>query len=318
MMMRQRYRQATLKPIGMVAALLVAALLSIHVPPARAENAVKIVVNDQPITTYDIQQRTRMLRVFTQGHAGEKEAIDQLINEKLMMSEAARLHIDVSDQEIDQEIAKRAAAAKLSPAQFNQAMRQAGIEPPTFRQFLRANMAWLEIVRARFRATINITDQDVAAALNNQSDAAAKQKTATEYMLQQILFIVPAGAPTSLSTQRLSQANAFRKDFKGCDQSVQQASGAPGIVVKPQVRRDEGSLTDTLKATLDATEVGGTTKPERVTEGFQVIAVCAKNEIPGETEAATAARAQISDERGQLLARRYLHDLRADAVIEYR
>ena len=44
-----------------------------------------------------------MLRVFTAGKAGEKQAIDQLIDEKLMLQEAARRNIDVSDEEVDQE-----------------------------------------------------------------------------------------------------------------------------------------------------------------------------------------------------------------------
>ncbi len=53
-------------------------------------------------------------------------------------------------------------------------------------------------------------------------------------------------------------------------------------------------------------------------EGIQIVAVCAQNAIAGQTEAALEAREEISSERGQLLARRYLRDLRSDAVIEYR
>ena len=65
-------------------------------------------------------------------------------------------------------------------------------------------------------------------------------------------------------------------------------------------------------------EVGSATEPERTTEGFQIIGICAKTAIAGQTEAAVEVRQEISSERTQLLARRYLRDLRSDAVIEYR
>jgi peptidyl-prolyl cis-trans isomerase SurA len=73
-----------------------------------------------------------------------------------------------------------------------------------------------------------------------------------------------------------------------------------------------------LKEALAALDVGGTTEPERVVEGFQIVAICAKTEIAGQTEATLEVREELTQERGQLLARRYLRDLRSDAVIEYR
>ena len=301
------------------ATLVFAALAGLSGAPALAQSAIRVLVNDEPITSLDIQQRTKMIGIFSRGNQGEKQAIDQLIEEHLMLQEAKRRNVDVTDEEVDQEFANRARAAKLSSDQFVQAMRQAGISPQTFREFLRANLAWAEIVRARFRATVNVTDQDVAAALTERQPAeGAEQQTAIEYRLQQILFVVPAGAGAGVEANRRSEANAFRSAFQGCDQSLQQASASPGIVVKPQVRREAGQLTPALKEGLANLEVGGTSEPERVPEGIQIVAVCAKNAIAGQTEATVEVREEISSERGQLLARRYLRDLRSDAVIEYR
>jgi peptidyl-prolyl cis-trans isomerase SurA len=306
-----------LSPIAL-AACVFAAVSCIAAPPAFSANAtIRILVNDDPITSYDVDQRTKMLRVFTGGKAGEKEAIDQLIDEKLMLQEAARRHIEVSDGDLDQEVADKASGVKMTAAQFTQALRQAGLDIATFRQFLRANMVWSKVVRARFRATVDITDQDVTAALNARGASSGAEQSATaEYMVQPILFVVPAGSSAALANQRQSEANSFRASFQGCDHSVEQAGGSPGIVVRPTVRREEANLPEPIKSELAKTDVGGTTKPERVAEGFQVLAVCAKNTIAGQTEAAVAVREEITGERGQLLARRYLRDLRADAVIE--
>lgn len=298
--------------------LVVAALACLAAMPALAQSSIRVLVNEEPITSFDVQQRARMMNLFTRGQQGEKQAIDQLIEERLMLQEAKRRNVNVGDAEVDQEFANRARAAKLTADQFNQAFRQAGINPQTFKEFLRANLAWAQVVRARFRATISVTEQDVAAALTKREAPEGDQQTAMEYRLQQILFVVPEGAGSGVEAQRRSEANAFRAAFQGCDQSLQQVAGTPGIVVKPQVRREAGQLGPALKEALAKLEVGGTTEPERVAEGVQFVAICAKNAIAGQTEAAIEAREDISNERGQLLARRYLRDLRSDAVIEYR
>lgn len=301
------------------AAALLAALLTLPLgATAYAQSSIRVLVNDEPITSFDIKARARMLTVFSGGRQGEKDAIEQLIDERLMLQEAKRRHVTISDQEVEAEVANRARGAKLDASRFAAAMQQAGIPPETFKAFLRANLAWSQVVKARFRATVDITDTDVAAALTKREAKPEAATTATEYRLQQIVFVVPGGAATGLEAQRRKEAEAFRSSFQGCDQAITQAAGKPSIVVKPQVRREEGQLAPPMRQALSALEVGGTTPPERVPEGVQIVAVCAKNAIAGQTEETVQVREEISNERGRLLARRYLRDLRSDAVIEYR
>jgi peptidyl-prolyl cis-trans isomerase SurA len=289
--------------------------------PAHA-TGIKVLVNDEPITSLDIQQRAKMMSIFSRGKEGEKEATDQLIDEALMVQEAKRRHVTISDEEVDAEFAMRAKAAKLTADQFTQAMRQAGISPQTFKDFLRANLAWGRIVRARFKATVDVSESDVAAALAGRDTAAVAapeaQQTVFEYRLQAIHFVIPANAAPGLEAKKKAEANAFRTAFQGCDHALEQAAGNPGIVVKPQTRREEGQLTPDLKKALASLEVGGVSDPQRVPEGVQIVAVCGKNAIAGQTEATVEVREEIGNERGKLLARRYLRDLRSDAVIEYR
>jgi peptidyl-prolyl cis-trans isomerase SurA len=87
--------------------------------------------------------------------------------------------------------------------------------------------------------------------------------------------------------------------------------------VVSQPARHERLLPE-LKAVLDALDVGGITEPATTSNGIEVIGICARRAITGRSEAEAEVREEISSERGQLLARRYLRDLRSDAVIEYR
>lgn len=279
---------------------------------ALAQSSIRILVNDEPITSYDISARAQMLRVFSRGQQGEKDAIEQLIDERLMLQEAERRKVVISDAELDAEYANRAQQTKLNPSQFTQALAQAGVEASTFRSFLRANLAWSEIIRARFRATVEVSETDVAAALGKRDPAEGEPEKTYEYRLQQILFVGFTEA------QQRSKANAFRAGFKGCDQTLQQAAGIQGVVVKPIVRREERQIAGPVKDEVAKLEIGGISQPQKIDEGIQLVAVCAKTEIPGQTQATDEVRAELANERGQLVARRYLRDLRSDAVIEYR
>src|SRR5688500_2548171 len=85
-------------------ALGVPALIPLFVPAALAQSTIRILVNDDAITNYDISQRAQMLRVFSRNQQGEKEAIEQLIDERLMVQEAQRQGATASEEEIDEEI----------------------------------------------------------------------------------------------------------------------------------------------------------------------------------------------------------------------
>jgi peptidyl-prolyl cis-trans isomerase SurA len=285
---------------------------------ALAQSEIRVLVNDEPITSYDINARTQMLRVFSRGTQGEDQAVEQLIDERLMLQEAKRLRIQVTDAEVDREFADRAKKAGTTPEVFSQAMRQAGVNPETFRDFLRANKAWSQIVRARFRATVEISDLDVGAALAKRDVDPAQQVASYEYMLQQILFIVPEKAKAAMEAQQKNAASAFRGKFQGCEHSLAQIGGTPGVVVRPTVRREEGQMPSGMKEQLANLNVGEIAGPERVENGYQLVAICAKKEIPGQTVASEEVREELTSEKGQLMARRYLRDLRSDAVIDYR
>jgi len=307
----------TIRSGALAAAVLAPLCLGPAVAPAFAQSAVRVLVNDEPITSFDIQNRARMLAVFTRGKEGEKQAIEQLIDERLMVQEAKRRSMLASDAEVDEEFARRAAQSKLAPAQFAQALRQAGVDPQTFRDFLRANMSWNDIVRARIRATEEVSDQDVAAAVTSAASA-AEETTIYEYMLQQIVFVVPAKAGDGEKNRQRQRAAAFRSGFQGCDNSLAQAAGMTGVVVKPAVRREETQMNSKVREVMAALPVGGITEPQDAEEGIQLVAVCEKREVAGKSQATEEARSEIASKRGQLMARRYIRDLRSDAVIEYK
>jgi peptidyl-prolyl cis-trans isomerase SurA len=284
---------------------------------AQAQSAIKVLVNDQPITTYDVQNRARFLQLTTRGRAGEKQAIEELIDERLKLQEARRRNVTIPDSAIEEAFAGMASRAQITPSQLQQALIQEGVNPDTLKSRIRAELAWAEVVRARFRATVRITEQDVANALAGRQDA-QQASALQEYDVQPIIFVVPEKASEALVAQRKREADAFRSRFASCDRTLEQAKGLRDVVVRPTVRREESQIDDATRKILAKTAVGSTTPVEKIEEGFQVLAVCAKRALEGRTTESEEVRSELLNERGQLMARRYMRDLRSDAVIEYR
>src|SRR4051812_23804148 len=96
-----------------LAGVLLAGMFALSAGSAAAQSSIRVLVNDEPITSLDIQQRAKMMSVFTNGKQGEQAAVDQLIDERLMLQEAKRRNIKIEDSEVNDELSNRAKGAKL-------------------------------------------------------------------------------------------------------------------------------------------------------------------------------------------------------------
>ena len=142
--------------------------------------------------------------------------------------------------------------------------------------------------------------------------------TLNEYMLQQIVFIVPQGSSPALYAQRRREAEAFRQRFQGCDNSLAQAQKLRGVVVKDIGRRDATQLNGAEGEDIKKTPAGKTAPPYQMNEGIELIAVCSVKQVQSQA----AARAEVTNElygkQAKDLGKDYLDELRKAAIIEYR
>lgn len=314
--------QQKTRRIRFFTALICAGLGGMFAAPALAQSSVKILVNNEPITSYDIKNRTQLLKLISGGKAGQKLAIEELINERLKIQEAKRVNMSVTDARIESAYANIAKNARLSPTQLSQALRQNGINPKSMKDRIRAEMVWGDIVSARFRATVNISDQEVARALKQGNEETGESGEATgtmsNYRLQPIIFIIPAKASKGYENQRQKDAEQLRERYAGCQTALQSVKGMKGVVVQNTTSREESQLPPDVAEAVNETPVGKLSKPTRISEGLQLFGVCFRETIKGATKESSNVRRELMNERGNLLARRYLRDLRSDAVIVYR
>lgn len=274
-----------------------------------------ILVNDTPITNYDIDARAALLRL--QGASGgqaSSRAEDELINEALQRAEARRLGITVTQAELDEALRTIASRSSLTVGQLSQALGARGVDISSLRGSIEAQIMWSQIIRARFQATVDVDEQDILAALGNrESDDEGGEMTATEYTLREVIFIVPEGSGTT--SQRMREAAAFRSRFESCQAGINSARQLTGVVIQDEVRRFSSDLSAGLDELLSGTAVGSLTAPEETDEGVIMIAVCNKREVRSDADARRDVESELRSEEGVLISRGYLRDLRASATI---
>ena len=74
-------------------------------------------VNGEPITNLDIEQRTKLNFLTTRKQMPRQEVIDQLIDEKVKIKEAKKFGVDPTASDIDQSYAQMGSAdADLRPS----------------------------------------------------------------------------------------------------------------------------------------------------------------------------------------------------------
>ncbi|MFG1300012.1 peptidylprolyl isomerase [Xanthobacter sp. V3C-3] len=279
--------------------------------PARAQQIV-VMVNGDPITTYDISQRQRMHEVIERKSVSAKESLDDLIDERLKIQQAIRLKLDVDQKDVDRMYASMAERTGRTSEQLTAGFKQAGLDDRTFKQKLLADYVWAQYVRSRSGA-VNVRDADVIAALQKRGQT---QLIATEYTLMPIVFVVPRNGGNHAA--RLAEANSLRNRFTDCDAGAEIARSIKEVVVRPKVTRLSSEMPPQLKQILDKTEVGRLTPPEVAQSGVETFAMCGKREVRGESSQKREIKDELTAAQFTAESKKFLAELRKQSLIEYR
>ncbi|WP_350333823.1 SurA N-terminal domain-containing protein [Coralliovum pocilloporae] len=291
-----------------------AALLVLSVPnAAMAQSKIVAVVNDEPITSLDVNQRARVLTLIGQARGNARnQALEMLIDDLLVIQAARRRNLSVDDSQVDSFFASRAKAARLSPAQMQQALRQRGVNPRAFKDFLRGRMTYQRYTGAVARSRLRVTEQRLSAALKKKGDGA---QTSTQYELKQIIFVLPEKASAALVRRRETEANALRRRFDGCEEGEKLARSLKEVVVRSAGRRSIGEIQGRMRKIVKDTPIGKASKPIRSPLGLEMIAVCSKREIASDADARIEIGQDLRTEQADAMQKRVIRDLRQDAII---
>jgi peptidyl-prolyl cis-trans isomerase SurA len=297
-------------------AALAAAAMLIATSLVRAQEVV-LLVNGQPITSLDIEHRAKFIEMSTHKPPARQEVIDGLIDELLEIREAKRYTIDPATSDVNGAFNSVAHNMGVDGEKLAQILASGGASADTLKQRLRAQMAWASLVRGRYKASLEIPDSDVEAQLQLHKPQDTNQ-VGYEYILRPILLLVPHGSPDAAFEARKRDADALRGRFTSCADGVPFARALPEVAVRDQINKSSADLAQELRDILDKTDVGHLTPPEQTAEGVQMFAVCSKKESKADAPGLKEMRDEMFEKKFGAKAKRYLADLRRQAMIEYK
>jgi peptidyl-prolyl cis-trans isomerase SurA len=284
--------------------------------PGRASAQIAALVNGEPITVVDIAQRTRLIQLSTQKVPSRQEVLDELIDDKVKVNLSKRYIADVPKREIESSFASIARRTGVTPAQFIQMLKQQGLNADTLKARIHADFVWQQIIRGKFQGSLQVGEKEVEVKLQgaNKTDTAG-----FEYRLQPVLLLVPKGAAPAVAEARKREAEGLRARFQTCDEGLRAARGLPDVAVREVITRASADVPQKQRELLDETPVGHLTPPDVTFQGVEMFAVCAKTPASGgESPAKREARETIYQERFQAASKKFLKELRAQALIEIR
>jgi peptidyl-prolyl cis-trans isomerase SurA len=298
----------------LAAACMIAALAALAAPSRAPAQQVVLIVNGDIITDYDIDQRMKFIALSTHKPPARQEVIEDLIDEKLKIQVARRYKFELADTEIEQSYTDMSRRMRLTTDQLTQSLAQAGVDAATLKARIRSDLTWQAIIRGRYKSSLEISEKSVLTELETRKKEDGAE-VGYDYTLRPILFVVPRGNQ-ELAEARRRDAEALRTRFSACDSGLAFARSLRDVAIREPITKNSSELLPALRDILDKTEVGHLTAPETTPQGIELFALCEKKETKAETPEKQQAREKIFSEQFQSKAKRYLQELRRQAMIE--
>jgi peptidyl-prolyl cis-trans isomerase SurA len=294
-----------------------AALLLIGGGSPLHAQSVAVMVNGDPITNYDIEQRGKLIFLTTHKPAVRQQVIDELIDEKVKIKEGKKFSIDPSAADVDQSFAGMSSRLRLTPEQLAKSLESQGIRPETLKARIKADMVWSNLVRGRYKESLQVGEKDVVAAVKESGDEKADAE-AFEYKMRPIVLIVPRGSePAAIETRR-KEAEALRTRVQTCDEANAFFKSMPNAAIREAVTKTSADIPAVLRELLDKTPIGHLTPPEVTKQGVEMVALCERKPTKVDTPKKKEIRDKMFAEKYEAKSKSYLHEVRKAAMIEYR
>lgn len=320
-----------------VAALLLAAIAAspASAAPRRTLDRIVALVEQDVITEHDLElallpylsdiyaidDATKRMAALDRKRA---EVLDQLVNEVLIVAEAEKLDLPVSDEEVDQHIAKTLKASGWSETQLLENLKQLGY--PTleaYRQKTRREMLKAYAFQIRVGSRVSVPDEELDRAYRDRYPGGTQE----ELRASHVLIRVP-------QTVTLKQVKALRDEAEAIRQRALAGEDFATLAKdhsEDRATADDGGdlgyftryvLDEEFTAEAFALDVGEISDVVQTTLGFHVIRATDRRQSEIDEGSKEELRSYLHEEltsRAREKAyRQWVRELRENAYIDSR
>jgi peptidyl-prolyl cis-trans isomerase SurA len=291
-------------------------LMVVSLSPACAQQ-VAVMVNGEPITNFDIEQRSKLIMLSTHKMPERQQVINELIDEKLKIREGKKFSIDPSASDVDQSYAAMSGRMRLSADQLTKTLEAQGMRADTLKSRIRADMVWSNLVRGRYKESLQIGEKDVEEKAKEQGDQQQTETAGIEYKMQPIVLVVPRGSAQDVIDARKKEADALRARIQTCIEANAFFKSMQNAAIREIVTKTSADMPASLREILDNTPVGHLTPPEITKQGVEMVVLCAKDPTKVDTPKKREIREKMFNEKFEAKSKSYLREIRGASMIEY-
>ena len=299
-------------------ALLLAAGVLLSMTASAVHAQVAVMVNGEPITNFDIEQRSKLMMLSTKKPPDRQQVINDLIDEKVKIREGKKFGIDPSASDVDQSYAAMSSRMHITVEQLTKSLESQGVRPDTLKARVRADMVWSNLVRGRYKESLQVSEKDVAAAVQQNGSAEKQETQSFEYKMQPIVLVVPRGSAADAIESRKKEAEALRARIQSCTEANAFFKSMPNAAIREIVTKTSADIPPSLREVLDGTPIGHLTPPELTKQGVEMVVLCGRDPTTVDKPKKKEVREKMYAEKYEAKSKSYLHDARAAAMIEYR
>lgn len=303
----------TLFPIARFACF-AAALLLATAPHSAYAQSVAVMVNGEPITNFDIEQRAKLSGISSPKPPSRQDVIDELINEKIKIREGKRYGVEPSSADIESSFAQMSTRMRITAEQLAQSLEVRGIRADTLKQRIKADMVWSGLVRGRYKDSLLVAEKDVQTALGGEKP----EGESFEYQMRPLVMLVPRGSAGAGIEARKKEAEALRAQIQTCADAENSFRSMQNATIRATVTKTSADLPQPLREVLDKTPIGHLTPPEVTRQGIEMVALCGRNPTTLDSPKKREIRDKMFNEKYEARSKSYLNDIRKAAMIEYR
>lgn len=258
--------------------------------PAGAESVQRAaaVVNNVVISTWDLDQRVRMILSTSGGAQGpeaqrrlREQVLRTLIDEILQMTAAKDAELVVTRAEVDESIAKIAEQNNTTPRQIYESLSAAGVYPDTLRVQIHAEIAWSKLIEARIAPRINVSEDRVDQEMRRIEAGANKP----QYLVSEIFFAVDTPADEARarrSIERIFQQLQSGTPFPSLAQEFSESATAARGGDLGWIQDDD--VAPEIWSRLQRMQTQSVSEPIRAAGGYYLIALRDKMRPAGAAE----------------------------------
>jgi peptidyl-prolyl cis-trans isomerase SurA len=302
--------------------------------PARARVVEKVaaVVGDSIVLASEVEEKAGHLMAdvnripdpekrSTRASAVRREVLDRLIDDELVLQQAAELKLSISSDQVDASIEEIKKQNNINDDQLREALKGQGMTMAAYRADLRRQLLRFRVLNISVGSRVNISDEEIKAYYERNMKASGNAQVRASH----VFIAIPDGADAATVGERQALA---RKVLDRARAGEDFAALARELSDDAATRADGGDLgffgKDMLPKPIEEMvfgmkpgDIGG---PVRADRGFHVIKlVDRKNKDPKAfDDVKDDIRMQLRQKEMERQTKNYLTELRKKTLVDVR